>query len=172
MKLELSNGLDHVWQWDTDITMTITEPENVPKVHFRWGGKAVELDATNNQVVIPAELMQLPKDIVVWAYTPDHTMDMARIPLKQRAKPPGYAYTPTEIKTWEWLDERIAALETEIPTIDTALSETSTNPVQNKIIKEALDKKLEAIPVDGTTIKLNDEGQLTLALSNANEVSF
>lgn len=32
-------------------------------------------------------------------------------------------------------------------------------------------KKTE-IPVDGTTIKLNDEGQLTLALSNASEVSF
>lgn len=31
---------------------------------------------------------------------------------------------------------------------------------------------LNTIPVDGTTIKLNDQGQLTLALSNANGVSF
>lgn len=30
----------------------------------------------------------------------------------------------------------------------------------------------DSIPVDGTTIKLNDQGQLTLALSNANGVSF
>lgn len=30
----------------------------------------------------------------------------------------------------------------------------------------------KSISVDNTTIKLNDQGQLTLALSNANEVSF
>ena len=67
------------------------------------------------------------------------------------------------------------AKKTEIPTVpttDSELSATSTNPVQNKIIKAELDKKLESIPVDGTTIKLNDQGQLTLALSNANGVSF
>lgn len=67
------------------------------------------------------------------------------------------------------------AKKTEIPTVpstDTALSDSSTNPVQNKIIKAELDKKLESIPVDGTTIKLNDQGQLTLALSNANGVNF
>ena len=67
------------------------------------------------------------------------------------------------------------AKKTEIPTVpttDSELSATSTNPVQNKIIKAELDKKLESIPVDGTTIKLNDQGQLTLALSNANGVNF
>ena len=67
------------------------------------------------------------------------------------------------------------AKKTEIPTVpttDSELSATSTNPVQNKIIKAELDKKLESIPVDGTTIKLNDQGQLTLALGNANGVSF
>ncbi len=67
------------------------------------------------------------------------------------------------------------AKKTEIPTVpttDSELSTTSTNPVQNKIVKAELDKKLESIPVDGTTIKLNDQGQLTLALTNANGVSF
>lgn len=38
-------------------------------------------------------------------------MDMARVPLETRRKPADYAYTPTEIKTWEALDERIKALE-------------------------------------------------------------
>lgn len=65
-----------------------------------------------------------------------------------------------------------AVAKTEIPTIDTELSSTSTNPVQNRVIKAELNKKLESIPVDNTTIKLNDQGQLTLALNNANEVSF
>lgn len=111
MKYELSNGKDYVYQWDHDITLTITEPEDVPEVHFRWGNRAVPFPVENQQVEIPPELMQLPQDIVLWAYTPDHTMDMAKIPLKQRPKPSDYAYTPTEIKTWEQLDERIKALE-------------------------------------------------------------
>ncbi len=111
MQYSLSNGKDHVYQWDKDIVITIQEPENVPEVHFRWGGKGVPLPVTNQQVEIPVELMQLPKDIVIWAYTPDHTMDMAKIPLAARPKPADYVYTPTEIKTWEGLDERIKALE-------------------------------------------------------------
>ena len=111
MQYTLSNGKDRVYQWDRDITITITEPEDVPEVHFRWGGKAVPLAVTNQQVAIPPELMQLPHDIVLWAYTPDHTMDMAQVKLVQRPKPSDYVYTPTEIKTWEELDERIKALE-------------------------------------------------------------
>ena len=111
MKYELSNGKDRVYQWDHDIVLTILEPENVPTVHFRWGGKAVPITVTNQQVEIPPELLQQPKDIILWAYTPDHTMDMARIPLEKRPKPSDYAYTPTEIKTWEDLDARIKALE-------------------------------------------------------------
>lgn len=111
MQYSLSNGKDTVYQWDKNITITIQEPENVPTVHFKWGGKGVPLPVTNQQVEIPVELLQLPKDIVIWAYTPDHTMDMARIPLEPRPKPADYIYTPTEIKTWEELDERIKVLE-------------------------------------------------------------
>lgn len=111
MKYELSNGENCVYQWDRDITITITEPESVPEVHFKWGGKAVPFKVENQQVAIPPELMQLPHDIVFWAYTPEHTMDMARIHMDKRQKPSDYAYTPTEIKTWEALDERIKALE-------------------------------------------------------------
>ncbi len=130
MKYELSNGLNHVYQWDTDITITITEPENVPQVHFKCGSKAVAVDVENNQVTIPAELMQLPKSITFWAYTPDHTMDIAKIPLCPRAKPPGYAYTPTEIKTWESLDERIKVLEDKSTLIYTVQSLTEDQQEQ------------------------------------------
>ncbi len=111
MKFELSNSEDHVYQWDRDITITITEPEHVPEVHFKWGGKAVPFEVKEQQVAIPPELMQLPHDIVLWAYTPEHTMDIARIHLEPRPKPSDYVYTPTEIRTWEQLDERIKALE-------------------------------------------------------------
>jgi hypothetical protein len=111
LKIELSNGLDHVYQWDKDITATIVKPADTKEAHFRWGDKAVSLAVTDQKVAIPVELMQLPKDITIWACTENNTMDVARIPLHQRAKPDDYAYTPTEIKTWEQLDERIKVLE-------------------------------------------------------------
>lgn len=38
--------------------------------------------------------------------------------------------------------------------------------------KKYVDDSIKAVPVDGTTIKFNEYGQLTLALSNANGVSF
>lgn len=108
MQYSLSNGKDTVYQWDKNITITIQEPENVPTVHFKWGGKGVPLPVTNQQVEIPVELLQLPKDIVIWAYTPDHTMDMARIPLEPRPKPADYIYTPTVRKARRVIPVRLA----------------------------------------------------------------
>lgn len=111
MQIELSNGLDHVWQWDPQITITVVSPEDAESVHFRWGGRSVEFPLDDHKVDIPPELMQQPRSIRLWAYKPDHTIDFVDIPVYPKSKPSDYAYTPTEIKTWGQLDERIKALE-------------------------------------------------------------
>ena len=41
------------------------------------------------------------------------------------------------------------ATEAKIPTVDTSLDSTSENPIQNKIVKKALDKKLPALSESG-----------------------
>lgn len=109
MVIELSNGQLKFWQWDTGQKVKV--PENVPTVHFKFGAGAVELPVENSWVDVPDELLQTGKDILLWTYREDHTLDAARIPVERRPKPDGYAYTPTEIKTWEQLDKRITALE-------------------------------------------------------------
>lgn len=109
MVIELSNGQLKFWQWDTGQKVKV--PENVPTVHFKFGAGAVELPVENQWVKVPDELLQTGKDILLWTYKEDHTLDAARIPVEKRKKPDGYAYTPTEVKTWEQLDERIKALE-------------------------------------------------------------
>lgn len=109
MIIELSNGLDHLFQWDTGQKVRV--PENVPTVHFKWGNDAVSFDAVDGWVEIPPELTQKAGYILLWTYREDHTLDAARIPVERRPKPDGYAYTPTEVKTWEQLDARIKALE-------------------------------------------------------------
>lgn len=109
MEIELSNGQLKFWQWDTKQKVQV--PENVPTVHFKFGSSAVQFPVTDRWVDVPDELLQTGKDILLWTYKKDHTLDAARIPVERRPKPAGYAYTPTEIKTWEALDARIEALE-------------------------------------------------------------
>lgn len=109
MIIELSNGLSHLYQWDTGQKVKI--PGDVPTVHFKWGSDAVSFDAVDGWVEIPPELTQKAGYILLWTYREDHTLDAARIPVERRPKPSDYVYTPTEVKTWEQLDERIKALE-------------------------------------------------------------
>lgn len=109
MNVELSNGLDHFFQWDKGQKVKI--PDGAPTVHFKWGNIAVPFDVVDGWVEIAPELTQKPGDILLWTYKEDHTLDAARIPVERKPKPADYAYTPTEVKTWEQLDERIKALE-------------------------------------------------------------
>lgn len=109
MIIELSNGLDHLFQWDSGQKIKISD--GVPTVHFKWGNDAVSFEVIDGWVDIPPELTQKAGHILLWTYREDHTLDAARIPVERRPKPDGYAYTPTEIKTWESLDARITALE-------------------------------------------------------------
>ncbi len=109
MIIELSNGLDHLFQWDQGQKIKI--PDGVPTVHFKWGNDAVSFEVVDGWVEIPPELTQKAGYILLWTYKEDHTLDAARIPVERRPKPADYIYTPTEIKTWESLDKRIDALE-------------------------------------------------------------
>lgn len=109
MEITLSNGKGHFYQWDTG--QSIQVPEGVPTVHFKMHGEGVAFQAVNRMVAVPDELLQLKNDIILWTYDTNHTIDVARVPVKERDKPANYAYTPTEVKTWEQLDERIKALE-------------------------------------------------------------
>nr|DAI62857.1 MAG TPA: nucleoid-associated protein [Caudoviricetes sp.] len=109
MEITLSNGKGHFYQWDTG--QSIQVPEGVPTVHFKMHGEGVAFQAVDRMVAVPDELLQLKNDIILWTYDTNHTIDVARVPVKERDKPADYVYTPTEVKTWEQLDKRIAALE-------------------------------------------------------------
>lgn len=109
MIIELSNGKDRLFQWDKGQKVKISG--DIPTVHFKWGNEGVPFDVVDGWVEIAPELTQKPGNIYIWTYNEDHTLDAARIPVEKRPKPADYVYTPTEIKTWEQLDKRIAALE-------------------------------------------------------------
>ena len=52
------------------------------------------------------------------------------------------------------------------------ITDISDNTSKKLATEDYVTNQLKSLPVDGTTITLNDQGQLTLALSNANGVSF
>nr|DAF74030.1 MAG TPA: hypothetical protein [Bacteriophage sp.] len=111
MRIQLSNGLLHFYQWDTG--QKVKAPEGVETIHFRIDNDhAAPITVTNGWATVPDECFQSGDDLVYYAYDENHTTDSARVEVVERPKPTGYAYTQTEIKTWESLDKRIKALET------------------------------------------------------------
>ena len=110
MRIQLSNGLLHFYQWDKG--QKVKAPDGVETIHFRVDyDHAVPITVVSGWATVPDECFQSGDDLVYYAYDEDHTTDTAKVEVLRRPKPDDYAYTPTEVKTWESLDERIKALE-------------------------------------------------------------
>ena len=110
MRIQLSNGMLHFYQWDTG--QQVKAPDGVETIHFRIDkDHAAQITVVNGWATVPDECFQSGDDLVYYAYDENHTTDSARVEVVNRPKPEGYAYTPTEVKTWESLDARIKALE-------------------------------------------------------------
>lgn len=110
MQIQLSNGLYHFYQWDTG--QKVKAPDGVETIHFRIDNDhAAPVTVASGWATVPDECFQSGDDLVYYAYDENHTTDSARVEVVRRPKPADYIYTPTEVKTWESLDERIKALE-------------------------------------------------------------
>lgn len=99
-----------LWQWDTEQYLRV--PDGVTEVHYNTCGRCViAVGVSENLAKIPDELLQVCRNITGWTYDGDETCAQFVIRLRHRAKPPGYIYTPTEIKSWENLEARVTTLE-------------------------------------------------------------
>lgn len=110
MRIQLSNGLLHFYQWDTG--QKVKAPDGVETIHFRIDNDhAAPITVANGWATVPDECFQSGDDLVYYAYDEDHTTDSARVEVVERPKPMDYGYEPMQITTWEALDKRIRALE-------------------------------------------------------------
>ena len=110
MRIQLSNGLLHFYQWDTG--QKVKAPDGVETIHFRIDNDhAAPVTVVNGWATVPDECFQSGDDLVYYAYDENHTTDSARVEVKHRPKPVDYGYEPMQITTWEALDKRIRALE-------------------------------------------------------------
>ena len=113
--LELNDGRDELWQWDTGRTL-IVDPD-CSQVHFRKNvfDRSIDVDVVNGVAVIPDVLLQTDKDLIVWAFSGTaengYTKIRKTFKVNRRNKPADYVFTPPEQTTLEQIQEKIDYLE-------------------------------------------------------------
>lgn len=116
----ISNGRDHLWQWDCNVRLLFDDPKNeISEIHiknrFCRNVYNLEIFRTENEayVKVPDSLLQKSYDLVVYAYcyADACTKVVETIKVLDRPKPPDYVYTEEEILHYNLFEERLSRLE-------------------------------------------------------------
>ncbi len=113
---QLTDGRDCFYQWDVNRKLVVLD-DDIVEVHFcnKTDDCSLVCEVYSiddiNLVDVPNILLQSDWPINVYAYDGNYTKHSACFKVMKRTKPADYVYTETEIKRWEDLEGRIAALE-------------------------------------------------------------
>ena len=103
--LELNDGRDELWQWDTGRTLIVDT--DCSQVHFRKNvfDRSIDVDVVDGVAIIPDVLLQTDKDLIVWAFSGTaengYTKISKTFKVNRRNKPADYVFTPVEQTTIE-----------------------------------------------------------------------
>lgn len=154
---KILNGREHFFQWDSNQKLVIDD-RTIKEVHYcnrtddcSLPVECYELDGLWIAEV-PNELLQQAYPLRVWAVCGDYTKIEERFKVKAKTKPTDYVYTPTEVKRYDDLEQKIEeALSDEA--ISEAVSEYLVeNPPQAVDLtpyatKEYVGEAIEAIDI-------------------------
>lgn len=113
--IHISDGRPFFWQWDTGRRLTLDGAEGQAedcRLHFVQQAETpvcLSVDVTEEDgqltAAVPNVLLQTAAPIAVYVYhgTEGYTGTRAVFTVAERAKPTEYAYTETEVRTWETL---------------------------------------------------------------------
>lgn len=110
--IKLADGRGHLYQWDTGRQVEC----DAEQVHFsnRIYGTSIDVDVKDGKATIPNQLLTSAIPLKAWAWVKDtsgeYTKEEQIFLVAKRNKPSGYVYTPTEIKTWQDLQNQIGDL--------------------------------------------------------------
>lgn len=110
--IKLADGRGLLYQWDTGRQVEC----DAEQVHFsnRHYGTSIDVDVQNGKATIPNQLLTSAIPIKAWAWVKDsngeYTKEEQIFLVAERNKPSDYVYTPTEIKTWQALQNQIGDL--------------------------------------------------------------
>ena len=108
--LKLDNNRKTLYQWDVGVIGTLTI-DGVDEVHFsnlRYG-VSFNIKVVDNKVEFPPEVLQSGADVFCWAFVREenggYTKKEQFFNVEKRPRPADYVYEPTEILSWETLNE-------------------------------------------------------------------
>ena len=110
--IKLADGRGLLYQWDTGRQVEC----DAEQVHFsnHHYGTSIDVDVQNGKATIPNQLLTSATPLKAWAWVTDsngeYTKEEQIFAVAKRNKPSDYVYTPTEIKTWQDLQNQIGDL--------------------------------------------------------------
>lgn len=113
---QIYDGREHFYQWDLNRQILVTDP-TIAEVHFCNRTEDCSLVTEVKEIGgflladVPNILLQQSFDLHVYAYDGNATRYDAVFTVKPKSKPSDYAYTETEIKSFEHLENRIDQIE-------------------------------------------------------------
>lgn len=135
--LTLNDGRTELWQWDTGRKLTVDA--DCTQVHFsnKFFGRSVDVDVFDGTAEIPDVLLQVDKDLFVWAFVGTAENGYTKISkvfkVNKRNKPADYVFTPTEQTTLDEIMKRLSQIEEsqDPDAIKNAVDEyLANNPIQ------------------------------------------
>lgn len=113
---KILDGREHFFQWDLEQRLIVSDAD-VTEVHFcnKTGGCSLVCEVYEEDGLrlanVPNILLQDTWKIRVYAYAKNYTKVEVAFRVVPKTKPADYAYTETEVRDWNSLDERVKALE-------------------------------------------------------------
>lgn len=98
-----------LWQWDSGRQVAV--PSGATALHTALVGDETAYSTVPDDGVadIPNVLLQSGQPISAWASDGERTIAAAKLPVRQRAKPPEYIYTATDVEAVETIVEDAVA---------------------------------------------------------------
>ena len=159
--LELNDGRDELWQWDTGRTLDVDA--DCTQVHFSNNvfGRSIDVDVVGGVAIIPDILLQTDKDLNVWAFSGTaengYTKISKTFKVNRRNKPADYVFTPPDQTSLEEIKERVSYLE--------SMQDTGA-------IKNAVEDYLEQNPVESPVQSVNGKiGAVELTAEEVGAIS-
>lgn len=109
---KIADGRECFYQWDLD-RQVIVEDSSVVEVHFcnRTDECSLVVEVVDGLANVPNILLQNSYDIRVFGYDGKATRFDKKFKVCARTRPSDYAYTETEIKSYEYLENKINEIE-------------------------------------------------------------
>lgn len=109
---KIADGREHFYTWDLDRQIVVEDP-SIVEVHFcnRTDEYSLVVEVVDGLANVPNILLQNSFDIRVFGYDGKATRFDKVFKVKPKTKPSDYTYTETEIKSYEYLENKIKEIE-------------------------------------------------------------